>query len=344
MQSTNREPTITGDILEVYRNYLNILQVDSGSIYRRAGFDQLPPTGGSGERFPLNAISGLLELAAQEAREPTLGLRFAMDSKPGYFGLLDHLLLSAPTIRQALVAMENFVELTVAPARVRLRVSGQSAVVTVRLPRLLSAPSQQFVDVFAATLLQRIRPADDEAWRPEQVYLPRYQPPQPALYRDVFGARVSFEANALRLVLARNDLELAQNQYCLGLHDTVVIAAQSLMRRNGRQLDFTEIVADAVRDRLMANRRVQLTSIAREHNISPRTLQWKLSTLGTSFEDVLSEVRVDLATSMLRDTSLPLGEIGLRIGLSEGSAFTRWSKQHFKMAPGAYRKSLRGQI
>ena len=343
MQPTNREPTITGDILKVYRKYLANFQVDTDDIYRRAGFDQLT-NAETGAKLPLNAISGLLELAAQEANEPAMGLRFALDGEAGYFGMLDHLLLSAPTIRHALAAMENFIELTVAPARVRLRVSGQSAVITVRLPRLLSAPSQQFVDVFAATLVQRIRPADDRDWRPEQVNLPRYQPQSTKLYKNIFGSGVSFEANALRFVLARSDLDLAQPEYCLGLHESVVIAAQSLVRQDGRRLDFTEIVADAVRDRLLANRRVQLTSIAREHSISPRTLQWKLATLGTSFEDVLGGVRVDLATSMLRDTSLPLGEIGLRIGLSEGSAFTRWSKQHFDMAPSAYRKSLRGQI
>ena len=163
------------------------------------------------------------------------------------------------------------------------------------------------------------------------------------MYHELFGPRVSFEAQELRLVLARGDLDLPKAQYCIGLHDTVRFAAQNLATKRNRQLDFADVVTDAIHARLIANRQANLTAVAREQKISPRTLQWKLASFGTSFEEALNSVRIELATSMLRDTSLPLGEIGLRIGLSEGSAFTRWSKQHFAMTPGAYRKRLRGQ-
>lgn len=342
MHQNNKEPTITADILQVYRDYLTNFQVDVQDIYRRAGFDRVP-NAEPGSKIPLSAISELLEISAQVAEEPRLALQFAVVSTPGYFGLLDHLLLSAPTIGHAFAALEDFIELTVAPAQARLRVIGQTAILNVRLPRLLSAPSQQFVDVFAATLVRRIRPADGRRWYPEQVSLPRYEPTDVKLYEDVFGPRVGFEATELRVVLPRSDLDLAQWQICSGLHETVRLAAQNLAVRSGRQSTFTDVVAETIYTRLLANRHASLTSVARQHKISPRTIQWKLSTLGTSFEEVLGGVRVDLATSMLRDTSLPLGEIGLRIGLSEGSAFTRWSKQHFGMTPGAYRKSLRGQ-
>ena len=336
------DPTITGDILEVYKNYLASFQVDVLEICRRAGFDRTPVTE-TGRQLPLNAISELLELSAFATEEPNLALRFVIDSAPGYLGLLDHLLLSAPTIRQACEAIEDYVELAVSPSTAQLRISGQSAILTAQLPRLLSAPSQQFIDVFAGTLVRRLGPADGRTWYPEHVSLPRYRPSDVTMYHELFGPRVSFEAQELRLVLARGDLDLPKAQYCIGLHDTVRFAAQNLATKRNRQLDFADVVTDAIHARLIANRQANLTAVAREQKISPRTLQWKLASFGTSFEEALNSVRIELATSMLRDTSLPLGEIGLRIGLSEGSAFTRWSKQHFAMTPGAYRKRLRGQ-
>ncbi|MEM6495454.1 MAG: AraC family transcriptional regulator ligand-binding domain-containing protein [Pseudomonadota bacterium] len=343
MRPFNSEPTVAADIVQVYRTFLANFQVDVQDVYRRAGFDRVPHSS-TGAKVPLNAVSELLEVSAQAASEPELGLRFVLESSPGYLGMLDHLLLSSPTIGDAFVALEDFIELSVAPARARLAISGQTAVVTVSLPRLLSAPSQQFVDLFAATIVRRIKPVEATVWYPEQISLPRYRPPQHSLYEEVFGPRINFEASELRLVLARSDLQTKQVNVCLGLHDTVRLAAQNLFAESGRQSDFADIVVDAISARLQASRRADLSSVARELSISPRTLQWKLSMLETSFEEVLARVRIELATSMLRDTSLPLGEIGLRIGLSEGSAFTRWSKQHFDMAPGVYRKSLRGQV
>ena len=343
MSASSIDPTIAGDILKVYKNYLGNFQVDVLEVFRRAGFDRTPITE-IGTQLPLDAISELLELSADVASEPNLALRFVNDSVPGYLGLLDHLLLSAPTIRHACDSIEQFIELAVSPSVARLRVSGQSAVLTVQLPRLLSAPSQQFIDVFAGTLLRRLRPVDGGAWYPEQVNLPRYRPSDLAMYHEFFGPRVSFEAPELRLVLARGDLDLPKEQVCSGLHDTVRLAATNFAAKRNRHLNFVDAVTDVIQARLTANRQVNLTAVARKQNISTRTLQWKLASLGSSFEEVLNRVRIELATSMLRDTSLPLGEIGLRIGLSEGSAFTRWSKRQFAMAPRAYRKRLRGQI
>ncbi|MEM8976697.1 MAG: AraC family transcriptional regulator ligand-binding domain-containing protein [Pseudomonadota bacterium] len=343
MRQLNREPTVAADIVQVYRTFLANFQVDVQDVYRRAGFDRVPPSR-PGAKVPLNAVSELLEISAQAADEPELGLRFVTDSVPGYFGLLDHLLMSSPTIGDAFAALEDFIELSIAPAHARLAISGQTAVLTVGLPRLLSAPSQQFIDLFAATIVRRIKPIEGARWYPEQISLPRYRPTKLSRYEEVFGPRINFEASELRLVLARSDLQTKQIDICLGLHETVRLAAQNVFADSGRQSDFADIVGDAISTRLLASRRADLTSVARELSISPRTLQWKLSMFGTSFEEVLASVRIDLATSMLRDTSLPLGEIGLRIGLSEGSAFTRWSKQHFDMPPSAYRKYLRGQV
>ena len=343
MAAIKIDPTITGDILEVYKSYLANFQVDVLEIFRRSGFDRTP-VADIGRQLPLNAISELLELSANAASEPNLALRFVNDSAPGYLGLLDHLLLSAPTIGHACESIEQFTELAVSPSVARLRVSGQSAVLTVQLPRLLSAPSQQFIDIFAGTLVRRLRPVDGGTWYPEHVNLPRYQPSDVTMYHEVFGPRVSFEAHEFRLVLARGDLDLPKEQVCSGLHDTVRLAATNLAAKRNRQLNFVDVVTDVIQARLIANRQSNLTAVAREQNISTRTLQWKLASFGISFEEVLNGVRIELATSMLRDTSLPLGEIGLRIGLSEGSAFTRWSKRQFAMAPGAYRKRLRGQI
>jgi AraC-like DNA-binding protein len=70
-------------------------------------------------------------------------------------------------------------------------------------------------------------------------------------------------------------------------------------------------------------------------------LQRRLSDDGTRFSDVLDEVRAELARDWLTAGTLPLAEIGFRLGFSDLAGFSRAFKRWTGEPPGTFRARTR---
>src|SRR5262249_51637173 len=102
-----------------------------------------------------------------------------------------------------------------------------------------------------------------------------------------------------------------------------------------------EATTDAVRRYLaggLGDGQPTLEQIAPRLHMSPRTLHRRLEEEGTSFRQVLSEVRRELAARHLSEGRLAIGEIAFLLGFSEPSAFHRAFKRWTGHAPLAWRE------
>ncbi|MDE9365360.1 AraC family transcriptional regulator ligand-binding domain-containing protein [Luteipulveratus sp. YIM 133132] len=68
---------------------------------------------------------------------------------------------------------------------------------------------------------------------------------------------------------------------------------------------------------------VAITSTARLLGLNPRTLQRRLAEEGTSYGQVLDEVRRDAAYRLITTTGLPFGQVASMVGFTEQSALSR---------------------
>jgi len=80
--------------------------------------------------------------------------------------------------------------------------------------------------------------------------------------------------------------------------------------------------------------------IATLMNISPRSLQRKLKTHGTSFSKIKEEMRKELVMSYLKDENISIPEISDLLGYSERSAFERAFKKWFDLNPREWKKKV----
>lgn len=80
--------------------------------------------------------------------------------------------------------------------------------------------------------------------------------------------------------------------------------------------------------------------VADSLHLHPRTLRRRLVEEGTSYRDLLNEVRHSLAVELLSEVGLTVEEVARRLGYTETAAFshafTRWSGQ----PPSSYRRNL----
>jgi len=80
-------------------------------------------------------------------------------------------------------------------------------------------------------------------------------------------------------------------------------------------------------------------AVAHAFALSSRTLHRRLARLGTTFQDLLDEVRCEIACRLLENTSQPVSQIALMLGYSEASAFTRSFKRRLGCGPANWRAS-----
>lgn len=86
-------------------------------------------------------------------------------------------------------------------------------------------------------------------------------------------------------------------------------------------------------------------SVARELGMSSRTLRRKLTAEGISFQAILDECRMLMATLELKSrANVSLSETALRLGYSEHSTFSRAFSRWCGIAPQDYRKMERASV
>jgi len=88
---------------------------------------------------------------------------------------------------------------------------------------------------------------------------------------------------------------------------------------------------------LMATGVPNIDLVAEKLNFSQRSLQRKLNDSGTSYKDLVENIRQTMAEQHLNQNRLSLGEISYLLGFSNVANFSRAFKRWKGITPGAYR-------
>lgn len=72
--------------------------------------------------------------------------------------------------------------------------------------------------------------------------------------------------------------------------------------------------------------------------VSARSLQRHLAMMGTSYSEIVVEVRLDKACRLLAETNEHISRIALSLGYAGASSFSRTFMRMMKVQPGTYRK------
>jgi AraC-like DNA-binding protein len=312
--------------------------LDSARLAAHAGV-VMPTDGLHHERVPVHKLDAMLSAATREIADPAFGLQAARCWHPSNFGVLGHAWLVSATLRAALdnaaryyrlVGERGSIDLVAEPRGVRVRFwarRGNPAAVPV---------AATVVDIAMALLLDMCRFNAGAALRPVAVTLRRLQPPNTDAYQRFFGCRVSFGAEENAFVLSPADATSplpSSNRKLAGMFD-------HLLMQELASIDRSDIVALCRAELLphLASARISAASTARSLHTTPRTLQRRLAAAGTSYAQVLDDVRHDVALALIDNGQLPITDITFALGFAEPSSFTRAFKRWTGVSPLQYRQ------
>ena len=272
----------------------------------------------------------------------TIGLRIGMAYLPQRYGLLGYALLSAATLRQALVIGSKFGDLTFTWFELRFAVTGDTAVFSLIDRVDIDADVRDLLyDRDCAAVWATMNETMGQRQPLSKIALPHDGHGRRVDYRKFFRCPIEFNTVPARVEFAAELAETPLPHRDTAASGQLLQQCQLLLAKLSRQ----SALVDDVRQALLARPGFfpDIAMMAEKLGLSVRTLRRRLTEENTSFQGVLDEVRFGLATEYLVETGLPLQEISTLLGYSEPGNFTHAFKRWSGKAPSDYRLG-RGSI
>jgi AraC-like DNA-binding protein len=200
-------------------------------------------------------------------------------------------------------------------------------------------PTHFGLECIAAAMRNTLGGLLGDAHFPLRFEFPYAAPPHRERYREVLGedlhfnrplARWSFATEHLARQLPSSNPALRQlyeaecARLLADLEEGADLAAQS--RRLLRKLE---------------GQYPKMPQIAAMLHVSPRTYRRRLALEGTSYQQILDEVRAEHATRHLRGGRLPIASIAYQLGFNDPSNFRRAYRRWTGHSPSAVRAAAR---
>ncbi|MBA3948031.1 MAG: AraC family transcriptional regulator [Herpetosiphonaceae bacterium] len=170
---------------------------------------------------------------------------------------------------------------------------------------------------------------------PERVTF-RRNPFHLAMYEKHFHCPVDFNADHDVLILSQQAMETPFHTFNPDMLALLIPQLEMQLRDDVAEQTFRDQVKSLVRT-MLPNKQPTMQDIARELNMSTRTLQRQLAGEGARFQHVLESTRRELAQHYLSASSLDLNEIAYLLGYDEASSFHRAFHHWEGTSPGQWR-------
>ena len=282
-------------------------------------------------------FTALCREALARTTHPGLGLEYGRRLKFTTHGSLSQAAISCDTLEQALTVLIKYFRIRFVYMELEFFTEGDDAVVQLRLSHEFEDLYRFNVEVVMASLMDVNQLLFGSRLLDSGVC--RLDYPEPAhgtLYRALFGDRVSFSAGANQLRFHKQFLDLP-----ISLSNPVTRrVAEAQCEEEMRSLEAATSVSSRVLRLLEAvkgGRLPDLESVARQMQVSSRTLRRQLSREGVRYQALVETIRHRRALELLRRGQLSIDDIADGLGYSDPSNFGRAFRKWEGVSPTAWR-------
>jgi AraC-like DNA-binding protein len=310
--------------------------IDPDPIFRTEGINP-ESIYDAGARIPADRYQRLDVKAAELSKDPFFGLKGAEHFRPAHLGALGFAWLASSSLRTAFQRLSRYARMIQENLVIDLDEDDAFFYVRIdaRLPEFGSRIREQGQ---LASITRFCRVIAGNKFSPARVCFRQEQPEDTSYYYELFRCPVEFGAEQTTFVIDREDVDkrlTGSNDELARLNEHIVVR---YLAHNAKQ-DVVNRVKAAIIDGL-ANGTVTEAMVAEELHTTPRNMHRKLQKENTSFKQLLTEVRKDLAKQYIQDRSKTLTEISFMLGFSEVSSFSRAFKGWTGKPPSEARQDV----
>lgn len=292
-----------------------------------------PAAAGAYDRFVrYSSAAAVIGDAARVLDCPDFGLRLASLQNTQILGPGAVIVRNAETAAAAVSSVSRYMH-NVAPAdTVAMTQLGEQAMVSFDTDLRRAADRHQMIERGLGTTLAAFKLMLGDDFVPTRITFQHHQISPDGCYRRMFGCPVKFESelNALHLPAS------ALTRPIRGRDAAALALAEDYFSAVRPDVPIVDHVRPLVR-RMLVVGHASLRLVAQALSLHPRVVQRRLADAGTTFEEILDEIRRDIAWE-LSALGLPISRISAALGYSETSSYTRACRRWYGMSPRQLRE------
>lgn len=276
-------------------------------------------------------------------KDDLFGFHAALESKRGDFGALEYVMRNAPTVRDALDRLARYdhaintqvrVEIDLHTGRVVERIPGH--------PECLGRHGNEFA------VAHKVKVARDllgPAFAPRRVFFAHAPPSSRATMQELEdwfrgSDNIVHRADANGIELPPSLLEMRIGEADPALLGILEERLGGTEKKDAGEKDDLAAIRNAIAEDV-ASAELDGEAFASRLGMSRRTLHRRLASIGTTFRELVDDVRREMATAYLRDAERSLADVAAKLGYSDARAFSRAFQRWTGETPASFRRKSR---
>jgi AraC-like DNA-binding protein len=312
---------------------LRTLGADPGEILAEVGLD-LHLFDDPDNRISYAARGRLLAHCAARTGCRHFGLLVGQQAGLQSLGLVGLVAKYSPDVGTALRNLVLHSPLHVRGAAPTLEVDGDSAMLGFETHEPVLQAADQTAAGAVAVLFNVLRALCGPEWKPVEVRFAHRKPEDVGPFRRFFRAPLHFDAEQNAVAFAAGWLDRRLPDADPELHRVLEKQIGAVEKRDGD--DFPEQVRRVLRTALVKGH-AKADQVAAVFSMHSRTLNRRLNAYGTGFQELVDEIRFEIARQMLANSAMEVREIAMALDYADASAFTRAFRRWSGTTPARWR-------
>ena len=294
-------------------------------------------------RIPSEAHERLLAHLVQASGDPLFGLHSARHVHPGSWSVLGYITMNCATLGEAMSRIVPYEKLVGDMGTSQLQMAGDHVRLIWNCRHENREIRRHMVENVLASWLLYARWIAETERSPRAVWLEHARPDgvEQADYEQLFGCPVLFGQPCNALLVPLDYLGIPLRQADASLLRTLEEHALALIAGLDDNEPLPQRVKNALRQ-LLRDGLPRKEKVAEKFHMTVRTLQRHLQQAGTSYQEILDQLRQELAEHYLLRSDLTIQDIASYLGFTESRSFHRSFKAWTGMTPGEYRERRKG--
>jgi AraC-like DNA-binding protein len=332
-------PTVTGFAVKQAIGVLRKHNIAVAPLLKRAGVSEYDISVGDGtpakNRISAVGQAKFLEYVAEAIDDSAFGLHLAEQSDPRDVGVLFYVAAGAKDISEALTLTARYLRIVNEAVHLKLKRTPENLAVESELIGLPRHSVRQNVEFGMAVILKALRDVAGRNIRPTRAAFVHARNSDLREFERFYLCPVEF-GRAANEGVSTDLLEFSNDTLSVPLvtaDPKLLQALQPFCNEAAKERRTpTATLRSAVEneaERLLPHGKMQKRNIAKALGLSERTLSRRLAEEGTTFDEVVDQLRRSLAVQYLKEPGIALSQISWLLGYqgstSFNHAFRRWT-------------------
>jgi AraC-like DNA-binding protein len=269
------------------------------------------------------------DVLLRHTKDPLLGLHLGERAGPTILGMIGYLMQSSSTVYESTIMLCKFNELYTPVIKFSGELTSENFFVhydpSLSWQHLAPEGTRQAVEIGMSCALAITKTLTGKRIYPLRVEL-TYPPRLRHEYERIFQAPIHFNSKRNTLVFHKTDAAVPILSYDKSLFEFF----NNTLAQKLKSLQGNELFSDKIKQLIINDFKGQTPSIeiaSAKLNMTPRSLQRKLKEDNTSYRTIITDLKKELAQTIMGQSDFRVGEVAELLGYADSSSFRKAYKK-----------------